>query len=60
MPIDQLLIQKKGHNRLTDLRLDVTPFSRSFELDKLVVQLFSHVDDSVGHSLDLGQPVYQL
>jgi hypothetical protein len=43
----------------TDLRLDVSPLSRSVQLDKLVVELLSHVDDSVGHPLDLGKPAIQ-
>ena len=42
--------------QLTDLRLDVSPLSRRVELDQLVVQLLSHGNDSVSHSLDLAEP----
>jgi hypothetical protein len=43
----------------TNLRLDMSPFSRSLELNQLVVELLSHRDDPIGHLLNLGQPIDQ-
>jgi hypothetical protein len=41
----------------SDLPLDMAPVSRSVPVDETVVEGFSHLDDSVGHALDLGQPL---
>lgn len=43
----------------TNLRLDMSPLSRSLEFNQLVVKLFPHRDDSISHLLDLGQPMNQ-
>ena len=45
-----------GDDGLTDLRLDVTPFAGSLELDQQVVELLSHGNDPVGHLLDFAKP----
>ena len=40
-----------------NLRLDVTPLSRSLEIvGELVVQSVAHADDPVGHALDFALP----
>ena len=42
----------------SNLRLDVSPFARGFQLvSQSVVQDITHADDSVSHSLDLSLPV---
>jgi len=45
-----------GEGEHSDLGFNVFPLSWSLEFDELVVESFSHGNDSVGHSLDLYQP----
>lgn len=51
--IGQLTSREREH---ANLRFDVTPLARSLELDEGIVEGRTHGDDTVCHSLDLGQP----
>ena len=52
-----LLGREAGEREHANLRLDVAPLAGSVELNELVVKLLTHVDNAVGHELDLGEPL---
>lgn len=55
--VDRLLGSQAREGEHANLLLDVSPIARRLSLNKAVVKLVPHLNDTVRHALDLSQPL---